>query len=101
MWLDDIHAFLARYPLTHRQALLRKCTAEHLQPKQDGGGAGRVNIVAACAFCNHTRHRARTALSPERYAAKVRARLGRGSWLPLEVLHALLGQTDLRRTHLS
>ena len=101
MWLDDLPSFLRRYSLTRRQALLMQCTAEHLTPRHKGGRAGRVNIVAACAFCNHTRHRARTALSPERYADKVRARLGRGSWLPLEVLHALLGQTDLRRTHLS
>lgn len=91
MWLDDIHAFLARYPLTHRQALLRKCTAEHLQPKQDGGGAGRVNIVAACAFCNHTRHRAHVALDATRYARKVRTRLAKGAWLPADVYRVLVG----------
>ena len=91
MWLDDHHVFLARYPLTRRQALLRRCTAEHLQPRQDGGGAGRANIVAACAFCNHTRHRAHPPLDPKRYACRVRARLAQGGWLPAEVYRVLVG----------
>ena len=91
MWLDDLPSFLRRYSLTRRQALLMQCTAEHLTPRHKGGRAGRVNIVAACAFCNHTRHRAHVALDATRYARKVRTRLAKGAWLPADVYRVLVG----------
>jgi hypothetical protein len=34
----------------------RNCTAEHLIRSVDGGRTNTINIVAACALCNNTRH---------------------------------------------
>jgi 5-methylcytosine-specific restriction endonuclease McrA len=40
-----------------------QCTAEHLVPRADGGRLSATNIVAACAHCNHTRHKQKRLLS--------------------------------------
>jgi hypothetical protein len=80
MWHGDDAAFRARFKLSRRRAMLFQCTAEHLKPKCDGGKTGAANIVAACLFCNVTRHRARMPRSPDSYRKIVRRRLSCGRW---------------------
>jgi hypothetical protein len=52
-------------PLRSKLAKHLKCTAEHLVARQDGGKDGRGNIVAACWWCNKTRHRGRPSTAPD------------------------------------
>ena len=63
-----------------------RCTAEHLTARSEGGCDRRSNIVAACWHCNHSRHKCKRPLDPQRYQAKVRRRIERGAWLPRSVL---------------
>lgn len=55
-------------------------TAEHLIPRSEGGSNSAENIVAACLFCNITRHRSRDVQTPEKYRDKVQRRLRMGRW---------------------
>jgi len=64
--------FMARHGLSPRQAEQRRCTAEHLRPRGEGGTDASHNIVAACWLCNQARHWARTPLAPEQYRRHVR-----------------------------
>ena len=57
-----------------------QCTAEHLIPRSEGGSNSAENIVAACLFCNITRHRSRDVQTPEKYRDKVQRRLRMGRW---------------------
>ncbi|NLD53896.1 MAG: HNH endonuclease [Burkholderiaceae bacterium] len=59
-----------------------RCTAEHLVPKSEGGPDTVSNIVAACAHCNHTRHRRPRPLLPADYRHLVARRVSRGAWHP-------------------
>lgn len=93
----DTHAFARRYGLSLRQALLLRCTAEHLRARQDGGGDSQANIAAACAHCNALRHRARDPLSPLAFAVHVQHRLNRGAWLPIGMLGKLGGRSGVVR----
>lgn len=63
-------------------------TAEHLLPRCCGGGSGKSNIVAACLFCNRTRHRIKKAPSPEKYRTYVQKRIAADRWHPRELLLA-------------
>jgi len=46
-----------------------------------GGGANsKDNIAAACRFCNEQRHRAKVALEPKAYLARVMKRMAAGKW---------------------
>lgn len=97
MWEVDLQSFASRYGLSSRQAMLLRCTAEHLRARQEGGGRGRTNIAAACLYCNALRHRARTPLSPEAYATYVQRRLACGRWLPGGMLGKLRQSLELVR----
>lgn len=57
-----------------------ECTAEHLIPTSEGGRTDTANIVAACRFCNQTRHKARRPKSAEQYMAHVQRRISLGRW---------------------
>jgi 5-methylcytosine-specific restriction endonuclease McrA len=59
-----------------------RCTAEHLIPRSEGGGDGPDNIVAACARCNHTRHKRKRPPTPAVYRQEVQRRVSRGGWHP-------------------
>ncbi|SFD16161.1 HNH endonuclease [Pragia fontium] len=59
---------------------LQQCTAEHLIPKSKKGRDIASNIVAACQFCNHTRHKAKKILPPDKYKEKVQRRIKQGKW---------------------
>ena len=84
MWSDGPESHVQRFGLPPRKAKWFQCTAEHLAARCEGGGDRADNIVAACRFCNRTRHEARTPLEPIRYAARVRARMAAGRWLRLQ-----------------
>jgi 5-methylcytosine-specific restriction endonuclease McrA len=74
MWLhtssEDAKAKPRRY----------QCTAEHLVPASEGGPTVQQNIVAACFYCNNTRHKAGRPLSPLLYRVHVQRHLQRGHW---------------------
>jgi hypothetical protein len=61
----------------------------------DGGKDTKENLVAACEFCNQTRHKMRTVLSPTAYRQHVRRRIAAGKWHPPECHHLL---NDTRRS---
>jgi hypothetical protein len=48
--------------------------------RQDGGSSARMNIVAACRYCNQLRHKRKTPPPPDRYAQLVRKRMRLGRW---------------------
>lgn len=89
MWLGSPDAFARTYRIPLGDAARFRCTAEHLVPRQEGGRNTASNIVAACQFCNATRHRRRKALSPALYRIRVRHRLGMYRWHPGRVHHLL------------
>lgn len=66
--------------LTLRQARLRRCTAEHLQPRSEGGPTSEGNIVAACRFCNRSRHLPKRVLDAGLYRAKVQWLIAQDRW---------------------
>lgn len=81
MWEEkEKQSFITQYRLKPTIANLLQCTAEHLLARQDGGNNSLKNIVAACKYCNHTRHKSKNALSPERYKLKVQKRLSNNGW---------------------
>jgi len=82
IWEKDSKQFMRQFDLTHREAELLRCTAEHLQAKQDGGRDSRSNIAAACWYCNSRRHQAHAPLDPDDFAAHVQRRVNKGAWLP-------------------
>jgi len=63
-----------------------RCTAEHLTPRSEGGSNGQANIAAACAFCNHTRHKRKRPPDPLQYRNEIQRRVARGGWMPAHVL---------------
>lgn len=79
MWLESPEELppAARTPSVIRSV---QCTAEHLQAKSQCGRDAAGNIAAACARCNHTRHRMRPAPDPEKYLDTVRRQVAHGGW---------------------
>ncbi len=65
------------------------CTAEHVIARSEGGSSAPTNIVAACYFCNQTRHRARNPKSHQDYKLYVANRLTQGKWHPKRAVTAL------------
>lgn len=57
-----------------------KCTAEHVIAREDGGLSTQDNIVAACWFCNATRHRRRKKMPSPHYRRHVQHRVSLGKW---------------------
>ncbi|WP_375542839.1 HNH endonuclease [Aliiroseovarius crassostreae] len=80
MWLGSSENFCSTHSISRRLASLYQCTAEHLVAASEGGPTSPTNIVAACKYCNSTRHRAKRPLSPDAYKNQVRSRLKMGKW---------------------
>ena len=80
MWEKNGDQFAVAYGLTASAAHLLRSTAEHLVAQQDGGADTKQNIVAACRFCNWTRHKTSNPKAPIDYRRKVRDRLRKGKW---------------------
>jgi hypothetical protein len=88
MWLDESSGFQERFNLSLAQAAGRRCTAEHLVARQDGGTDASHNIAAACLTCNASRHNRRRPPSWFEFIEYVQRRVRRGRWLPANVLQA-------------
>ncbi|MFX0541536.1 HNH endonuclease [Roseovarius sp. S4756] len=80
MWVASSDKFRLRFGMSAKQSAKFQCTAEHVQARCDGGPDASSNIVAACKFCNQTRHSAKDALSEKQYKEKVIRRLKGGKW---------------------
>lgn len=80
MAVGDISRFARQYGLSERQARRHLCTAEHLQPRWEGGTNCRANIVAACWHCNKLRHARSKALAPPAFKSLVQKRIAQGRW---------------------
>lgn len=86
MWLSDAQAFSLRHSLSIREVRRLRCTAEHLVARSDGGANTSQNIVAACWFCNVSRHRRTRPPSPEAHRHRVQGRLKCHKWHPPKYL---------------
>lgn len=83
MWQSDPTVFAQSYALTLPQARRFQCTAEHVMARQDGGKDELSNIVAACWFCNHTRHARKKPLPYPAFKNLVTVRVGKDKWHPV------------------
>jgi 5-methylcytosine-specific restriction endonuclease McrA len=63
-----------------RSCKLFQSTAEHLIARSDGGSDAPKNIVAACYFCNSSRHKAAKPKRWRDFQAYVSQRVQRGRW---------------------
>ena len=86
MWRGSIDQFARLYGITLGQARQFQCTAEHLLARQDGGGDGRSNIVAACLVCNQRRHKRKQPPEPKIYREFIQQRLSQGRWHMIRTL---------------
>jgi len=73
-----------------------QCTAEHLVARQNGGSDSSDNIVAACRFCNQTRHRTPRPLEPELYRERVSRRVHAGRWHPAHLFEINSGRSSVK-----
>lgn len=85
MWDTALEEFIERYGISPGLAKRFRCTAEHVEARCDGGKDVAPNIVAACLFCNTARHKAKHPVTAAKHALKVRSRLAKGRWHPLEL----------------
>ena len=85
MWNTDKFTFTTKHKLKAAIANFLQCTAEHLLARQDGGKNTEDNIVAACKYCNHTRHKTNHPLSPEKYKQHVQIRLQKNRWHQIKI----------------
>jgi hypothetical protein len=98
IWERDPWRFVAEYRLTLRQAEFLRSTAEHLLPLSEGGATSRANIVAACLFCNSTRHKARNPLPADTYRARVQRHVACGWWFTSRLFDRTTGGGQPRRS---
>lgn len=87
MWEDDVNSFIAKYKIPLKKAMLLKSTAEHLIARKDGGIDTSINIVAACKYCNSTRHKSNLVLHPESYKKRVLSRLNQNKWHQIKLIN--------------
>jgi hypothetical protein len=66
MWERDPFLFASRFETSVLAIGRFQCTAEHLKPRSCAGDSSKGNIVAACRFCNQTRHRAKNGAPAKR-----------------------------------
>jgi 5-methylcytosine-specific restriction endonuclease McrA len=80
MWLEDPHEIREKFGISRRAIRLIRCTAEHLHARSDGGSDAKANIVAACWFCNQTRHRRKRPLDALQFRNLVKKRVRAKRW---------------------
>ncbi|QAU34913.1 HNH endonuclease [Janthinobacterium sp. 17J80-10] len=85
MWEQDQQQFARGQGVPARLVKYGRCTAEHLVARKDGGRDLPENIVAACLWCNASRHRGRQHCAPDPTAYKTRVSqlVGQGIWHPV------------------
>jgi len=89
IWLEGKKGFAKKYSISVSMAEQFRCTAEHLVARCDGGDNSQGNIVAACIFCNSTRHRIKCPPSPSQYKELVQRWLNKGKWHNKSLQHLL------------
>jgi 5-methylcytosine-specific restriction endonuclease McrA len=89
MWESSPEEFAAFHKISSSQAQRFKCTAEHLDARQDGGKNAKSNIVAACLHCNQTRHRMKPAPTPEVLRRAISKQLQNKCWHRKHVVQQL------------
>ena len=90
IWLENPDGFQDQWNLARADTWDRRCTAEHLVSRKDGGGDGPENIAAACTKCNQGRHARKAPMEPDAFARYVRARVRQGRWHQPRVLRAFV-----------
>lgn len=80
MWEKNPNSFISKYGLKSSVVKHLQCTAEHLIPRSEGGNNSKQNIVAACRYCNSTRHMSKKVLNPENYKKFVLEKLKIKQW---------------------
>lgn len=80
MWERSSETFIQTYGLSRGKAMSLRCTAEHLEPRAEGGANSAGNIVAACEICNRRRHQRKIARTPAEHLKHVRRAMRRGKW---------------------
>lgn len=80
MWNNSPEELATQYRLSTSRVKPLKCTAEHLEARQDGGKDSKTNIVAACLFCNSHRHKTKKPKDPMQFKEKVKLRMARQGW---------------------
>ena len=93
MWVNTPQEFIVCYGISPGLAKRFQCTAEHVEARRDGGKDVAPNIVAACRFCNATRHKAKRPLDADTYTQQVRRRLAKGRWHPPQIEAAFSKRT--------
>lgn len=85
MWAENPETFAREEGIPIRLAKYMQCTAEHLIAQQDSGGDTPGNVVAACLWCNRSRHRGRQHRAPDwpSYKTKVAILVSQGKWHPV------------------
>nr|WP_279612553.1 HNH endonuclease [Paraburkholderia phymatum] len=78
------------FALPLRQVRYLQCTAEHLNPRMNGGSNSHRNIVAACRTCNARRHRAKAPRDPISHQRHVQNRMRRKKWHPAWVYESAI-----------
>lgn len=90
MWQNNPEEFAIKHGISKSAAARFQCTAEHLLARCDGGKDQESNIVAACLFCNKTRHHKRkNPPNPTEYRKYIKNRLNKGKWFPNSLRHVL------------
>lgn len=77
--------FTAHYGIAAGLAKRFRCTAEHVEARRDGGKDVAPNIVAACLFCNATRHKPKHPVEAAKHASVLRSRMAKGRGHPPQV----------------
>lgn len=87
MWNDERRAadFAQRHGLSALATEALRCTAEHLQARQDGGSHDPDNLAAACRHCNRMRHQHDPVWSTEAFRQRVTAAMRDGRWHSAEI----------------
>jgi hypothetical protein len=80
MWQRDPAELIKKHKITVGQAKRLQCTGEHLQARCAGGATLQTNIVAACLYCNGTRHKSKRPLSPDKYKERIRRLMNAQRW---------------------
>jgi 5-methylcytosine-specific restriction endonuclease McrA len=76
MWLHDV----AELGIRRRAFEQLRATAEHKNPRSEGGSASRENIAAACLRCNALRHRRKQPVAWEVFKLFVLRRVSQRKW---------------------
>jgi 5-methylcytosine-specific restriction endonuclease McrA len=81
MWDPELKDATPEICLAPAMQKYLRCTAEHLNPRSEGGANTPTNIVAACWYCNTRRHHRKAPPSPDVHRAHVQKRMAKGKWL--------------------